>query len=88
MEAICSPRERKPTPTGLILHATKMLLKFWSLRVNPGMAIRVPLAWEIELLVASLQSILSFLNQSEPTHTFTTTTATGEITLKLTRLPG
>lgn len=58
------------------------------LRVNPGMAIRVPLAWEIELLVASLQSILSFLNQSGPTHTFTTTTASREITLKLTRLPG
>lgn len=58
------------------------------LRVNPGMVIRVPLAWEIELLVASLQSILSFLNQSEQIHIFTTTTASREITLKLTRLPG
>ncbi|MBL4885924.1 MAG: hypothetical protein JKY95_15505 [Planctomycetaceae bacterium] len=58
------------------------------LRINPGMTIRVPLAWEIELLVASLQSILSFLDEPGLTHTHTTTTATREFTLKLTQLPG
>jgi hypothetical protein len=53
-------------------------------RVNPGMAMRPPLAWEIELLEGSLRAIPAFLKRDEQTPTrMTVPVASGELDLEL-----
>jgi len=54
------------------------------LRVNPGMAVRPPLAWELELLAACLRAVPKFLTRdaSEPAR-MTVPVASGELTLQL-----
>jgi len=54
------------------------------LRVNPGMAVRPPLAWELELAAGCLRAIPSFLTRSErgPAR-MTVPVATGELDLEL-----
>jgi hypothetical protein len=54
------------------------------LRVNPGLSVRPPLAWEIELLEASLRAIPPFIKRTERTPSrVTVPIATGELTLEL-----
>lgn len=54
------------------------------LRVNPGMAVRPPLAWELELVEGCLRAIPAFLIRSErgPAR-MTVPVATGELDLEL-----
>ena len=54
-------------------------------RVNPGMAVRPPLAWELELTEACLRAIPGFLKR-EPTTTparLVIPVANGELNLEL-----
>jgi hypothetical protein len=54
------------------------------LRINPGMAVRPPLAWEMELLEASLRAIPPFINRGERTPArMTVPVSSGELTLDL-----
>jgi tetratricopeptide (TPR) repeat protein len=54
------------------------------IRVNPGMAIRPPLNWELELAEACLRAIPPFLRQRTHTEvTMTVPTATGDVELAL-----
>jgi tetratricopeptide (TPR) repeat protein len=53
------------------------------LRVNPGCAIRPPLAWEIELLEACLKSIPDFLIEKTDVASKTVSTVSGPTTLRL-----
>ena len=55
------------------------------LRINPGLAIRPPLAWEMEILEGCLRAVPPFLARTErmPAR-MTVPVATGELTLELT----
>jgi tetratricopeptide (TPR) repeat protein len=54
------------------------------LRVNPGMAVRPPLAWELELTEGCLRAIPEFIKRRERTPTrMTVPVASGELTLDL-----
>jgi hypothetical protein len=54
------------------------------LRVNPGMAVRPPLAWELELTEGCLRAIPQFIQRHERTPTrMTVPVASGELTLDL-----
>ena len=54
------------------------------LRINPGMAVRPPLAWELELLEGCLRAIPKFLTRDAPTPARMTVPVTsGELTLQL-----
>jgi hypothetical protein len=56
------------------------------LRVNPGLAVRPPLAWELELLEACLRAVGPFLTQDASTSArMTVPVASGELTLELLR---
>lgn len=48
------------------------------IRVNPGLAVRLPLAWEIELLECCLQLLPQFIESKDHSSTLTTRTATRE----------
>jgi hypothetical protein len=55
-----------------------------ALRVNPGMAIRPPLAWEIELLEAALGAIPQFIVRDDPTPAkMNVPVSSGEMSLEL-----
>lgn len=57
------------------------------LRVNPGLALRTPLPWEVELLEACLRALPEFVrNGSQGSSSQTVATASREITLRLSRL--
>ncbi len=56
------------------------------IRINPGMAIRSPLVWELELLEACLRSIPEFVRQSEIELVRTVRVASGEAVVKLSRI--
>jgi hypothetical protein len=57
------------------------------LRVNPGLVLRVPLAWELELLEACQRAIPEFLRQEGSTKaSLVIPLSTREIALRLTRL--
>jgi len=54
------------------------------LRINPGMAVRPPLAWEMELLEGCLRAVPPFLTRRERTPArMTVPISTGELTLDL-----
>ncbi len=58
------------------------------LRTNPGLVLRLPLAWELELLTACLRAIPAFIHQKgcdESSHS--AATGTRDIILRLTRMP-
>jgi tetratricopeptide (TPR) repeat protein len=57
-----------------------------AMRVNPGNAVRPPLAWELELLAGVLRAIPDFLARKEKNTTVTVPAAAGELTLELTLL--
>ncbi|HPM79298.1 MAG TPA: hypothetical protein PLF81_01295 [Candidatus Anammoximicrobium sp.] len=55
------------------------------LRINPGMAVRPPLAWELEILEGCLRAVPPFLARAERTPArMTVPVSTGELTLELT----
>jgi hypothetical protein len=55
-----------------------------AIRINPGMAVRPPLAWEIELLQATLRAIPQFLTREDPTPVkMNVPISTGELGLEL-----
>jgi hypothetical protein len=56
------------------------------LRLNPGMALRRPLAWELELLEGALRAIPEFLAQGDRTTMLTVPVASGTLDLTLTWL--
>ena len=53
------------------------------LRVNPGMAIRPPLAWELHLLEGCLRTIPAFVSEKAGPAETTVPTASGDLTLRL-----
>ncbi len=54
------------------------------LRINPGMAVRPPLAWELELLEGCLRAIPPFLTRAERTSArMAVPVSSGELTLEL-----
>jgi hypothetical protein len=53
------------------------------LRVNPGAAIRAPLAWELELLEGCLRTIPDFLGERNGSFSKTVTMASGALALHL-----
>ena len=53
------------------------------LRVNPGRAVRPPLAWELELLEGCLRAIPDFLTQRDSALWKAVPVASGELTLRL-----
>jgi len=53
------------------------------LRVNPGLALRSPLGWEIELMEVCLRSIPDFLQENREESSPTVSISTREITLQL-----
>jgi tetratricopeptide (TPR) repeat protein len=57
-------------------------------RLNPGMAVRRPLAWELELLEGALRAIPEFLAQSERTAKLSVPVASGPLELTLSWLDG
>jgi hypothetical protein len=57
-----------------------------ALRVNPGLAFRPPLSWELELLEGCLRVFPDFIAEKIPTATKTAATASHRLDLKLTRL--
>jgi tetratricopeptide (TPR) repeat protein len=55
-----------------------------AIRVNPGMAVRPPLAWEMQLLEASLRAVPKYILREEPTPArMNLPVATGELQLEL-----
>jgi len=56
------------------------------MRVNPGHAVRPPLAWELELLTACLTALPRFLKQGTPSATVGVPLASGPLSLRLTRI--
>ena len=56
------------------------------LRVNPGLAVRTPLKWELELLEACLRAIPDFLTKRMAIAEFPVSLATGTLALQLARL--
>jgi hypothetical protein len=56
------------------------------LRVNPGLAVRTPLKWELELLEACLRTIPDFLSKRMATANLTATLASGTFPMQLARL--
>jgi len=57
------------------------------LRVNPGLALRTPLPWEVELLEACLRALPEFVHKGlQGSISETVATATRDITLQLSRL--
>jgi hypothetical protein len=54
-----------------------------AMRVNPGRAVRPPLAWELELLEGCLRAIPDFVGSTEPSATHTVSAAGGQLTLRL-----
>jgi hypothetical protein len=57
-----------------------------AMRVNPGNAIRPPLAWELQLLEGTLRAIPEFLAKKQKNAKMTVRAAAGELTLELTLL--
>jgi hypothetical protein len=55
----------------------------WAIRVNPGFAMRPPLAWELELLEGCLRAIPGFLDTDGPAWSGTVPTASGELPMRL-----
>jgi hypothetical protein len=53
------------------------------LRINPGGAMRPPLAWELELLEGCLRTIPGFLAQKTPDLSTTVSLASGELPVRL-----
>jgi hypothetical protein len=54
------------------------------LRVNPGMAVRPPLAWELELLEGCLRAVPAFVARAARTPArMTVPISTGDLTLEL-----
>jgi tetratricopeptide (TPR) repeat protein len=53
------------------------------LRINPGMAIRPPLVWELELLEGCLRAIPEFLAEKTAASAKTVAVASGELTVRL-----
>ncbi|HEX5472036.1 MAG TPA: hypothetical protein VFW73_09125 [Lacipirellulaceae bacterium] len=56
------------------------------LRVNPGMAVRTPLKWELELLEACLRAIPDFLGKRASTNEVATSVSGDLLSLRLERL--
>jgi hypothetical protein len=56
------------------------------LRVNPGLAVRTPLKWELELLEACLRAIPEFLSQQPASRQFSMSMPSGTLSLQLERL--
>jgi len=54
-----------------------------AMRINPGMAVRTPLVWELELLESVLRAVPVFIDAKTDGLAKTVPTATGELTLKL-----
>lgn len=59
-----------------------------AVRVNPGVAVRPPLSWELELLTGCLRAIPDFLGQRGAGTVKTLPVASGELTLRLSWLEG
>jgi hypothetical protein len=59
----------------------------WIFRKEPGMSVRPPLAWELELLEGCLHAVLSFVARHPPhdlsMHTMTVPVASGDLSLTL-----
>lgn len=53
------------------------------LRINPGLATRPPLVWELELLEGCLSAIPEFLAEKKAVSVKTVATASGELTVRL-----
>lgn len=53
------------------------------LRINPGRAVRPPLAWELELLEGCLRAIAEFVMQKDTTLSKAVPVASDELTLRL-----
>jgi hypothetical protein len=53
------------------------------IRVNPGLAMRPPLVWELELLEGCLRMIPEFLVEKAATLSTAVFVASGELTLRL-----
>jgi len=53
------------------------------LRVNPGQAVRAPLAWELDLLEGCIRLMPGFLKEKPPRKTATVPIGTGDLTLEL-----
>ena len=53
------------------------------LRINPGLAVRPPLVWELDLLEGCLRAIPEFLAEKTGASTKTVATASGELILRL-----
>jgi hypothetical protein len=58
------------------------------IRVNPGLAIRPPLVWELELLEGCLRTIPEFLTEKAATCSKTVLVTSGELTLRLAWVDG
>lgn len=59
-----------------------------AMRVSPGMAMRTPLKWELELLEGCLRAIPEFLGQSANSLQTTVPSASGTLTLQLSWMDG
>ncbi len=59
-----------------------------AIRVNPGRAVRPPLAWELELLEGCLRAMPEFVARKDKSASVTVPTASGGLTLDLARLEG
>jgi hypothetical protein len=53
------------------------------IRINPGLATRPPLAWELELLEGCLRTIPDFLKTPKGSMSQTVSVVSGELTLRL-----
>jgi len=59
-----------------------------AIRVNPGRAVRPPLAWELELLDGCLRTIPDFLLQQSAEQACTVPVSSGKLAMRLSRLEG
>ena len=53
------------------------------IRVNPGLAMRPPLVWELELLEGCLRTIPEFLTEKNAVLAKTVAAASGKLTVRL-----
>jgi len=53
------------------------------MRINPGMALRPPLAWELELLEGSLRAVPEFTDRQAPSASLTVPAVGGELEMRL-----
>jgi hypothetical protein len=58
------------------------------IRINPGLAMRPPLVWELELLEGCLRAIPEFLVEKHASLIKTVAVASGELTLRLAWVDG